>query len=618
MRLINTLTFELRDFGAQPPLYAILSHTWGEDEVTFHDMADLDTARKKQGFAKIEQCCRQALRDGLSWAWVDTCCIDKTSSAELSETINSMFKWYERAMKCYAFLSEVNIRPRPGLFSDQGSGGALVVLVQDHLLFFSARWWTRGWTLQELIAPHDVEFYNRDWEYLTSKRSWKRFMSNAIGIAEPVLDHSKGLASVCVAERMSWAAGRDTTRGEDLAYCLLGILDVNMPLLYGEGASKAFLRLQQHVVAATEDYSLFLWGGIPLLRGCRVCFVGPLPNLLAGSPSDFRRGQGQLWSRWAAGGNSPALGEPPQLTSRGLRVSLFIRHVTKQDVDGSSPLSSSLRYFVTSLLQSPFQDFLERLRSAGIALERGLFFAAFPCFTTGPSPVLPCLLLLDLDILASVNGETRRPVAIETGIRTYGCMMFFFHALLAADLDAEWQLRTCYIQSSPNSEGRHPGALFSLLHAGDDFWFWRPAHRDGLSRLEPGKTTTIFHEGWKNGARLRRILHLEATEAFPGCIIMVAARPGSFWLHHRTGRDIDPEAEAERLQVMDLSGMWVETAREVGPLGEVRVDFGTESLLATLFLEKNGSVEEWYRVYLAIIERGTEGSPSGRPATGRA
>ena len=103
MRLINTETFDLKAFGSRPPPYAILSHTWGEEEVTFQDISDMWAARKKKGFAKIKRCCRQALRDGYDWVWVDTCCIDKTSSAELSETINSMYKWYERAMKCYAF-----------------------------------------------------------------------------------------------------------------------------------------------------------------------------------------------------------------------------------------------------------------------------------------------------------------------------------------------------------------------------------------------------------------------------------------------------------------------------------------------------------------------------------
>ncbi|KAK4098183.1 HET-domain-containing protein, partial [Parathielavia hyrcaniae] len=245
MRLINTTTFELKEFGPYPPVYAILSHTWGEEEVTFQDMANLGSAHTKKGFAKIERCCRQALRDGLHWAWVDTCCIDKTSSAELSETINSMFKWYSRALKCYAFLEDVPAVPNDNIFQDER--------------FLPSRWWTRGWTLQELIAPLDVEFYDRDWLFLARKNDCKQLISRDYGIPESILDHAKTLGSICAAERISWASARETSREEDMAYCLLGLMDVNMPLLYGEGGSKALLRLQEQVITTSEDLSLFLW-----------------------------------------------------------------------------------------------------------------------------------------------------------------------------------------------------------------------------------------------------------------------------------------------------------------------------------------------------------------------
>ncbi|KAK4234173.1 HET-domain-containing protein [Achaetomium macrosporum] len=248
MRLINSRTFQLKDFGPRPPPYAILSHTWGDEEVIFQDMADVDTARKKAGFAKIEQFCRQALSDGFDWVWVDSCCIDKTSSSELSESINSMFKWYERAITCYAFLSDITAGWTPPLTYDtQGMPDNLRHL--NPAFLFESRWWQRGWTLQELIAPRDVQFYNCHWEHLASKYN----------IPPDILDHSAPLASICVADRMSWAAERQTTREEDMVYCLLGLFNVNMPLLYGEGLTKAFLRLQEQYIAANEDYTLFLW-----------------------------------------------------------------------------------------------------------------------------------------------------------------------------------------------------------------------------------------------------------------------------------------------------------------------------------------------------------------------
>ncbi|KAG7284324.1 hypothetical protein NEMBOFW57_010696 [Staphylotrichum longicolle] len=317
MRLINTRTFEVKEFIGDPPSYAILSHMWDDDEVTFQDMAALPAARKKKGFAKIEQCCKQAVRHYLDWAWVDTCCIDKSSSAELSESINSMFRWYKRARKCYAFLGDVDEAPvldsKAAPAAVEQDNPSRPALVPDNLGLFCvqmqlsrSRWWKRGWTLQELIAPYNVEFYNCRWEFLTSKRANKRFISATFAIPEPILDHSDSLSSVCVADRIAWAAGRKTTREEDMAYSLLGILGVNMPLLYGEGGRRAFVRLQEQTIAASEDYTLFLWGhstyrqflvaesaeasprvlSRPIIGGAGSSM--PVNAMLASSPDDFR------------------------------------------------------------------------------------------------------------------------------------------------------------------------------------------------------------------------------------------------------------------------------------------------------------------------------------------
>jgi hypothetical protein len=624
MRLINALTFELKDFGAQPPLYAILSHTWGEDEVTFHDMADLDTARKKQAFAKIEQCCRQALRDGLSWAWVDTCCIDKTSSAELSETINSMFKWYERAMKCYAFLSDVSAQPEDVVFGGLELGKQLGDRSVDGMhSFFRSRWWTRGWTLQELIAPRNVEFYNRDWKYLTSKRACKHLISVKHGIAESVLDHSRMLASFCVAERMSWASERNTTREEDMAYCLLGVLDVNMPLLYGEGPRKAFLRLQEHIIAASEDYTLFLWGTKVVLEDRRVripfqLLYGltpvyrprssdtvipttgpPIESVLANSPRDFSCDH--AWWEWAHSDvDLMGLGEPPQVTNRGLRLGLFIREVSKRDLREISSLSGLFDSFFLSLLDTEFEFFAQSLRLEGDGLAHPLCLGAFPCPST-PGRLLPCFLLLEIGRSGCVGGVALPPTIGSEAPPTYARLANFFHRLPDKELlDPKWQLRTCYLQSKVEGLGKAPRAGPLHVYPPDGFWAWRtPDYGISCLSLEIRTTTGEYDE---DEDETRWCIHMKATKTFPGCMIFVAVRAGYCWLDHRPGNDVDPEAEVRRFEMMDLDKLWVKTARNAGPLCEVRVDFGAESLLATLFIDKNdGPVAEWYRVYLAIV-----------------
>ncbi|CAJ2507705.1 Uu.00g088910.m01.CDS01 [Anthostomella pinea] len=242
MRLIDTTTLEVKEFIGEPsdpdfPRYAILSHTWGQEEVSFHDIQNLELARQKQGFAKIAKCCEKALEEGLRWAWVDTCCIDKTSSAELSEAINSMFKWYEAATICYAFLSDFD----PGPWVE----------------WTTSNWFRRGWTLQELIAPYEVVFYFRTWKEIGSKRHFSEQLARTTRISQGILLHQEAMQEIPVATRMLWAKGRNTTRREDKAYCLFGILDVNMPLLYGEGG-KAFSRLHEMILKSTDDDTLFL------------------------------------------------------------------------------------------------------------------------------------------------------------------------------------------------------------------------------------------------------------------------------------------------------------------------------------------------------------------------
>jgi len=233
------------DFHHGPTVeYLILSHTWGpnDDEVSFQDTANLEMARKKNGFSKIEQICTRAREEGIPYAWVDTCCIDKSSSAEPSESINSMYKWYYGAVYCVAYVEDLETRGNEDLESQLSP----------------CRWFTRGWTLQELISPKSVVFVDKGWKEWGTRRDLSSVLSRITGISTAILDGTRALHQIAVAQRMSWVAKRQTTRTEDMAYCLFGIFDINMPLLYGEG-SKAFVRLQQAILQQTGDLSIFAW-----------------------------------------------------------------------------------------------------------------------------------------------------------------------------------------------------------------------------------------------------------------------------------------------------------------------------------------------------------------------
>ena len=197
----------------------------------------------KPGYDKIRLCGEQAIRDDLIYFWVDTCCIDKSSSAELQEAINSMFEWYRKSTVCYVYLFDVADNP---------------VLLPHNCDLSRARWFTRGWTLQELIAPVTARFYTRDWQCLGTKKSLADILARITSIPSRVLTGSVALESNSVAQRMSWASRRQTSRREDIAYSLMGIFSVNIPMLYGEG-DRAFRRLQEEIIKSTDDHSIFAW-----------------------------------------------------------------------------------------------------------------------------------------------------------------------------------------------------------------------------------------------------------------------------------------------------------------------------------------------------------------------
>lgn len=237
MRLLHTTNLTVEEFiDENTPRYAILSHTWEDGEITLQDI-ETGRAEGKEGYTKVKDCCTYARdKDRFAYVWIDTCCIDKTSSAELSEAINSMYRWYQEADICYAFLADVSL---------EGS-------------MAESKWFTRGWTLQELIAPTHLLFLNRAWKELGSKSTLSDEVAHRTGIPVNVLKGIVDIETVSIAQRMSWASSRRTTRPEDQAYCLMGLFGINMPLIYGEGR-RAFTRLQEEIMRISDDYSIFAW-----------------------------------------------------------------------------------------------------------------------------------------------------------------------------------------------------------------------------------------------------------------------------------------------------------------------------------------------------------------------
>ena len=237
--------------------YAILSHRWTGQEVDYNEIVELakmakderSEIRQRDGYRKILQSCEQAKKDGYKWLWVDTCCIDKQSSAELSEAINSMYRWYENSRICYAYLHDLP--------------GSSFLIARDHARYPKSNgwpeWFSRGWTLQEMIAPRDLQFFNKDWHPIGDKRTLSPILEDITRVPQDVLQEGLLSNRPCVAQIVSWAADRTTTRVEDRAYSLMGLLDVNMPMLYGEG-KKAFHRLQLEIIRTSNDHSVFAWG----------------------------------------------------------------------------------------------------------------------------------------------------------------------------------------------------------------------------------------------------------------------------------------------------------------------------------------------------------------------
>jgi hypothetical protein len=383
MRLLRTGFYEpgcekfelIEKFGAQIPKYAILSHTWGDDEVTYEHVRgptaferklysnDSGTTyenirdqnvRERKAYSKVVGAMRQAASDGHEYIWIDTCCIDKSSSAELSEAINSMYAWYQKAEVCYAFLNDV-----------AGPDAA-----DFEVNFKSSRWFTRGWTLQELLAPEQVVFFGRPltgpWIMLGDRTSLCGLISTSTAIAEEdLIDSAMYCQSCTVAQKMSWAAKRNTTREEDVAYCLLGLFSVNMPLLYGEGP-RAFMRLQEEIMKISDDQSIFAWASPeaddaaesspdnifedlddPSVKAAMESVVDFTfkpgsrnwygHGLLATSPKAFSHVR-KILSK----GPPPDRATPYQMTNRGLRISLSLTPLRRPGTPHHKVFAASL------------------------------------------------------------------------------------------------------------------------------------------------------------------------------------------------------------------------------------------------------------------------------------
>ncbi|KAJ4315361.1 hypothetical protein N0V94_005988 [Neodidymelliopsis sp. IMI 364377] len=244
MRLLKctgTDTFEFtQNYGLEDelPPYAILSHTWvANEEVTYDEVLE-GRNKEKTGYEKIRRCGVQARLDHLDHFWVDTCCIDKSNKAELGLAIASMFRWYQNAARCYAYLSDVSV--------EDCAVSSEIYDATSATAFKRSSWFTRGWTLQELLAPTTVEFFSKDWRKLGDRKSLQRFITDATRIPSAALCNAS-LSNFGVEERFSWREYRKTTVEEDQAYCMMGIFGVSISPIYGEGVGIAFNRLRNQI-----------------------------------------------------------------------------------------------------------------------------------------------------------------------------------------------------------------------------------------------------------------------------------------------------------------------------------------------------------------------------------
>lgn len=304
IRLLNaksyTFTNEEDLRHQQRPPYVIISHAWGEQEVIYDDMADFQKMKaskswkKADSAAKVTGACKKVLEcfnGEIKHIWLDTVCINKKDPAEVSTSINSMYQWYKKADVCFAYLYDYPSK--------------------EVAEFTGSKWFTRGWTLQELVAPKRMKFFDKDWELVGDKESLQSALTSQTKISRNFLLQYDSISRASISQRMSWFSERETTVPEDTAYCLLGLFGVNMPLLYGEGKERAFRRLQEEIMKYSDDHSLFAWKHQVAQKDGS--------GLLAGSPDCFKE-TGAYVHKPGRDNNKPF-----QMTNKGISIDLYLQ-----------------------------------------------------------------------------------------------------------------------------------------------------------------------------------------------------------------------------------------------------------------------------------------------------
>ncbi|KAI6124333.1 hypothetical protein EDD17DRAFT_1610096 [Pisolithus thermaeus] len=311
MYLLNARTQQLEPFSDLPP-YAILSHAWQSGEAhRFHDIGT-EGVRQQPGYDKVEACCALALRDGLDYVWVDTCCADANSTAAFDEALNSSYAWFQQAQVCYVYLHDVDSRERPD---------------QEGSTFRQCKWFGRAWTLQELLAPRNVCFFAKDWKKIGTKAGLANVISSVTDIHIDALMHPERIPRFSVATRMSWAKGRKSSKPEDKVYALMGLFCVRLPIEYGQGETETFMKLQHEIMRITDDQSILAW--------CSAASASS-PNtssLLADSPDyfaecgDIHQIPHDRWLEYCTKHFNPTTNPRPgiSLTCRGLQATLPVR-----------------------------------------------------------------------------------------------------------------------------------------------------------------------------------------------------------------------------------------------------------------------------------------------------
>ena len=285
--------------------YRVLSQEWSAAGYAFGDqnMAEQQRSSREQSVEKLKRFRNAAASHKYKYIWLDTCCIDQKNPVELTRAINSMYRWYAEAERCFVYLYDYDLKDKP----------------RDLTV---SKWFTRGWTLQELIAPKAVEFFDKNWERIgliakgqeTRSDKDEKLLEKVVsrtGIDREVLLHQRLVSSVSIARRMSWFCDRETTEPEDSAYCLLGLFEVSMPTIPGEGLASAFRRLQEEIMKNSDDHSLFAWKLPMSISAATSGLLAPSPQCFAGSGHFVH----------LPNSNNP---NPFQMTNKGLSIDIYL------------------------------------------------------------------------------------------------------------------------------------------------------------------------------------------------------------------------------------------------------------------------------------------------------